>query len=229
MRYRYLLLLLAIFSITISAHAQTDTLRHEILMETDSGNIRIALYNETPLHRDNMLKLVRSHAYDGMLFHRVIKDFMVQTGDLGSKNAAPGKLLGGTPEKYSIPAEIRFPQLYHKRGAVAAARESDDINPNKVSSASQFYIVCGHKYADNQLDWVQGQLDAATDSTAKLTPELREVYKTIGGTPFLDAQYTVFGEVVEGMDVVSKIEHASCDGNDRPVADIRVQRVTVVK
>lgn len=229
MKQRYFFLLLALLGLCLSARAQEDTLRHEILMETDSGNIRIVLYNETPRHRDNMLKLVRSHAYDGMLFHRVIKDFMVQTGDLGSKNAAPGKLLGGTPEKYSIPAEIRFPQLYHKRGAVAAARESDDINPEKASSASQFYIVCGHKYADNQLDWVQGQLDAATDSTAKLTPELREEYKTVGGTPFLDAQYTVFGEVTEGMDVVAKIEHASCDDNDRPVTDIRVRRVTIVK
>ena len=178
----------------VTSHAQesTEAPRHEVLLETDSGNIRIELFNETPLHRDNFLKLVRSGAYDGVLFHRVIKDFMVQTGDLASKTAKPGQQLGDTPEAYSIPAEICFPKLYHKRGALAAAREGDNVNPERASSSTQFYIVWGQKFTDKQLEWAQERMDKYTDGKAKLTPELIETYKrrvvrhiSTGRTPYL--------------------------------------------
>lgn len=222
-------LILLLLTLAMGASAQMSEPRQEILLETDSGNVRIALYNETPLHRDNILKLVKSHAYDGVLFHRVIRDFMVQTGDLGSIGAPQGKLLGDTPERYSVPAEIHFPQLFHKRGAVAAAREGDNVNPERRSSASQFYIVWGQKWDDASLDKVQKRIDEMTNGTVKLTPEVREAYKTIGGTPHLDGSYTVFGEVVEGLEVIGRIEKAATDDHDRPLKDIHIIRATVVK
>ena len=222
-------LLLALAVANVHAQSPVDTLRHEVLLETDSGNIRIELYNETPRHRDNFLKLVRSGAYNGVLFHRVIKDFMIQTGDMASKTAKPGQALGDTPETYSLPAEINYPKLLHRRGAVAAARESDDVNPKRVSSASQFYIVWGIRYSDGQLDWAQERLNAHTDSTVQMTPEVRQLYKEVGGTPHLDGQYTVFGQVLEGLDVVERIQLQPVDDNDRPLVDVRVRKATVLK
>ncbi|MGP1417892.1 MAG: peptidylprolyl isomerase [Prevotella fusca] len=222
-------LFLALIAANIQAQTQIDTLRHEVLLETDSGNIRIQLYNETPLHRDNFLRLVRSGAYDGVLFHRVIKDFMIQTGDMGSKTAKPGQALGDTPESYSLPAEIHYPELLHRRGAVAAAREGDDVNPKRESSASQFYIVWGIRFSDGQLDWAQERLNAHTDSTVQMTPEVRRIYKEVGGTPHLDGQYTVFGQVLEGMDVVERIQQQPVDANDRPLTDVHVRKASVLK
>lgn len=225
--------LILIVSMLISAScitAQTsDTLRHEVLLETTKGNIRIALYNETPQHRDNFIKLVKEGFYDGLLFHRVIDRFMIQTGDSASRHAAPGQMLGDSPESYKIPAEIRYPALFHKRGAVAAARESDNVNPDRESSASQFYIVYGRRFNDSMLDDVQLRLDKNTGGAVKLTPEIREAYKRFGGTPHLDGQYTVFGEVTEDIDTVENIEWAETDKNDRPVEDIRIIRATVIK
>lgn len=214
--------------LTQTVNAQ-DSLRHEVLIETNKGNIRIALFNETPLHRDNFLKLVRSGFYDGVLFHRVIDKFMIQAGDSASRNAKPGLLLGDSPEGYTVPAEIRFPQLFHKRGAVGAARQGDDVNPDRASSASQFYIVYGKRFNDEMLDREQQRLDKSTNGTVKLTPEIREAYKVKGGTPHLDGQYTIFGEVVEGLDTVRDIEWVETDKNDRPVEDVRIIRATVVK
>ena len=222
-------LFLALIAANIQAQTQTNMLRHEVLLETDSGNIRIQLYNETPLHRDNFLRLVRSGAYDGVLFHRVIKDFMIQTGDMGSKTAKPGQALGDTPESYSLPAEIHYPELLHRRGAVAAAREGDDVNPKRESSASQFYIVWGIRFSDGQLDWAQERLNAHTDSTVQMTPEVRRIYKEVGGTPHLDGQYTVFGQVLEGMDVVERIQQQPVDANDRPLTDVHVRKASVLK
>lgn len=222
-------LFLALIAANIQAQTQTDTLRHEVLLETDSGNIRIQLYNETPLHRDNFLRLVRSGTYDGVLFHRVIKDFMIQTGDMGSKTAKPGQALGDTPESYSLPAEIHYPELLHRRGAVAAAREGDDVNPKRESSASQFYIVWGIRFSDGQLDWAQERLNAHTDSTVQMTPEVRRIYKEVGGTPHLDGQYTVFGQVLEGMDVVERVQQQPVDANDRPLTDVHVRKASVLK
>lgn len=225
--------LIFIVSMLLSAtwmRAQTpDTIRHEVLLETTMGNIRIALYNETPKHRDNFIKLVKEGFYDGLLFHRVIDRFMIQAGDSASRHAAPGQLLGDSPESYKVPAEIKFPALFHKRGAVAAARESDSVNPERASSASQFYIVYGRRFNDSMLDEAQLKLDRSTGGKVKLTPEVRETYKRIGGTPNLDGLYTVFGEVIEGIDTVKDIEWVETDKNDRPVEDVRIIRATVVK
>ena len=229
MKKLLILLLMATSIMTSHAQERTSAPLHEVLLETDSGNIRIQLYNETPLHRDNFLKLVRSGAYDGVLFHRVIKDFMVQTGDMGSKNAKPGQALGDTPEGYSLPAEIHYPELLHRRGAVAAARESDDVNPQRKSSSTQFYIVWGIRFTDKQLDWAQERLDAHTGGTVKMSPEVRQLYKTEGGSPHLDGQYTVFGQVIDGLDVVERIQRQPVDDNDRPKVDLRIRKAIVLK
>lgn len=223
--------LAAWMALTISpASAQSDsTTRREVLLETNKGNIRIALYNETPLHRDNFIKFVNEGFYDGQLFHRVIYNFMIQAGDSASRNARPGQVLGDSPESYKIPAEIHYPQLFHKRGAVAAARESDSVNPERESSASQFYIVYGRRFNDAMLDNEQLKLDRQTGGNVKMTPEIREAYKAIGGTPHLDGQYTVFGEVIEGIDVVKEIDWADTDSNARPIDDIRIIKAEIVK
>jgi cyclophilin family peptidyl-prolyl cis-trans isomerase len=215
--------------LSLPSMAQTDTIKHEVLLNTSMGDIRIKLYNETPKHRDNFLKLVKSGFYDGVLFHRVIDRFMIQTGDSATRHAKPGELLGATPEAYKIPAEIRFPAIFHKRGVVAAAREGDDINPERESSMCQFYIVYGKRYNDDLLDVVEDKLDTRTHGQVKLTPEIREVYKSVGGTPNLDGQYTVFGEVVQGMDVVDQIQRVECDANDRPLTDVKIIKATIVK
>ncbi|EFL45431.1 peptidyl-prolyl cis-trans isomerase, cyclophilin-type [Prevotella disiens FB035-09AN] len=214
---------------TIGIQAQTDNIRHEIELVTDSGKIVIALYNETPQHRDNFLKNVKEGVYDGQLFHRVIKDFMIQAGDPASKTATKGQMLGDSDDKYTIPAEIVYPKLFHKRGAVAAARESDDVNPQRASSATQFYIVWGRKFSDNQLAWAQERIDKYTNGQIKITPEIGNIYKTVGGTPHLDGSYTVFGEVLEGLDIVERIQTATTDDNDRPINDIRIVKATVIK
>ena len=213
--------------LTLTASAQHE--RAEVLLETTEGNIRIALFNETPKHRDNFLELVRTHVYDSLLFHRVIKDFMVQGGDLKSKHAQPGERLGGGELNYTSEAECRLPTLFHRRGMVAAARESDRVNPEQRSAACQFYIVWGRRYSDVSLGRIQERLDAQTNGRVQLSPEMIEVYKTIGGTPHLDGQYTVFGEVVEGLEVVDRIQQAATDQFDRPYTDIRILRATVVK
>lgn len=227
--FTLLAIFLAFTAVTMQAQTVQDMPRHEVLLETDSGDIRIELFNETPKHRDNFLRLVRSGAYDGVLFHRVIKDFMIQTGDVGSKNAKPGETVGDTPETYTVPAEICFPKLFHHRGALGAAREGDDVNPKRESSATQFYIVWGYKFTDGQLDKVQQRLNERTDSTVQLTPEVREAYKTVGGTPHLDGQYTVFGQVIQGLDIVDLIQCQPGDKNDRPLNDTRIRRALVVK
>ena len=207
--------------------AQTSTT--EVLLETTKGNIRIALYDETPQHRDNFLKLTKMGSYDSLLFHRVIKDFMIQTGDIFSQHAKPGQLLGSGDYDYTQEAEFRLPKIFHRRGVVAAAREGDEKNPERRSGASQIYIVWGKTYDDRRLDYTQHKLDSITGGQVKLTPEMREVYKTIGGSPHLDGQYTVFGEIVEGMDVVEAIQKETTDKNDRPLEDIRILKATVTK
>ena len=207
----------------------SQTTSTEVLFETMAGNIRIALYDETPQTRDNFLKITKMGIYDSLLIHRVIKDFMIQSGDTNSKHAKPGQLLGTGDFDYTTEAEFRLPQIFHRRGVVAMARESDKVNPERRSSACQFYIVWGKILKDQQLTKIQEKLDSATQGTVKLTPEMIEVYKTIGGTPHLDGQYTVFGEVVEGMDVVDKIQQMQTDKNDRPIEDIRILKATVTK
>lgn len=206
-----------------------QTTSTEVLFETTAGNIRIALYDETPQTRDNFLKITKMQIYDSLLFHRVIKDFMIQSGDTNSKHAKPGQLLGTGDFDYTTEAEFRLPQIFHRRGVVAMAREGEAKNPELRSSACQFYIVWGKVYDDARIAKVQERLDSATQGRVKLTPEMIEVYKTVGGTPHLDGQYTVFGEIVEGMDVVEKIQLVKTDKNDRPLEDIRILKATVTK
>lgn len=185
---------------------------HTIIMNTKFGAMKILLYNETPLHRDNCLKLVNQHFYDGLLFHRVIKNFMIQGGDPDSKNAKPGQMLGGGDVGYTVPAEFT-PSLFHKKGVLAAAR---DNNPTKASSGCQFYIVQGGKIAEADLDNIEKQ----TGRT--MSAEQREIYKIIGGTPHLDMGYTVYGEVIEGFNVLDSIAVVKCDKTDRPLDDVRI-------
>lgn len=233
---RIITTLFSLLAVAMIATAQTTnaakaaTARPEVLIKTTMGDIRVQLYNETPLHRDNFLKLIRDHQfYDSLLFHRVIPDFMIQAGDPYSKNAKKGETLGDHSLDYNIPAEIRLPQIYHKRGALAAARESDDVNPNHESSSSQFYIVYGKKQSDAALAKQQHRLDSIFNDSIKMTPEMIEQYKTAGGTPHLDGGYTVFGEVVDGMDVVDKIQRVARDENDRPLEDVRIIKATIVR
>ena len=225
-RYLLTLTMAVLFGSLISV-AQTSTT--EVLFETTEGNIHIALYDETPLHRDNFLKLTRMHVYDSLLFHRVIKNFMIQSGDTNSKNAKPGQRLGTGDFDYTLEPEFRLPQIIHRRGCVAMAREPDAVNPDMRSSACQFYIVWGKRFSSEEIEKAQERLDTMTHGRVKLTPEMIKVYKSVGGTPHLDGQYTVFGEVTEGLDVVERIQKAETDEFDRPFEDIRILRATVTK
>lgn len=198
-----------------------------VRMETTAGTIVLKLYNQTPQHRDNFLKLVDEQFYDSLLFHRVIQDFMIQGGDMTSRHAQPGQTLGDGDLPYTVPAEFRIEQgIYHKRGVLAAAREGDDVNPEKASSATQFYIVWGHTFTDQGLEQVQERIDQMTGGTVQLTDGMKQTYRTIGGTPHLDGSYTVFGEVVSGLEVVDSIQRTRADANDRPLTDIRILSVT---
>ena len=244
-----------------------------VRISTNLGDIVVRLYDETPEHRDNFLKLAREGYYDSTLFHRVIKDFMIQGGDPDSKGAPAGKQLGSGGPGYTVPAEFVYPQYFHKRGVLSAARQADQVNPERRSSGSQFYIVWGKTYTEGELKQLAAQLDgqrgqqifnglaaqhrdsiqamyqrgdqkglmelqnrlaAETDKILKetqgftFTPEQMEAYTTVGGTPFLDNQYTVFGEVVEGLDVVGKIQQVATGKADRPKEDV-VMTVTVLE
>jgi cyclophilin family peptidyl-prolyl cis-trans isomerase len=204
--------------VTVAAPAMNGgKIRVKII--TDSGTMIIRLYDSTPLHRDNFVKLVSQGFYDSLLFHRIIPSFMIQGGDPLSKNAVPGTMLGsGGGDMARIPAEFKT-GLYHKKGALAAAR---DGNPEKASSACQFYVVDGKTWTDQELDMMEGR------TGRKYTPEQRNVYKTLGGAMFLDNEYTVFGEVESGIEVISKIANVPRDASDRPLADLRM-RIELVK
>jgi cyclophilin family peptidyl-prolyl cis-trans isomerase len=201
--------------------------KKDVELFTTAGNIVLRLYDSTPLHRDNFLKLVKAHYYDSVLFHRVIKNFMIQSGDPDSKGAVAGQPLGNGGPRYLIPAEFRA-SLFHKKGVLAAARTGDDVNPEKQSSASQFYIVQGRRFTDKELD----SIEVVRLKGHKLPGEHREVYKTIGGTPQLDQNYTVFGEVIKGLEVVDNIAGAATSmgpDKDRPSQDIRIVKARLVK
>ncbi len=194
------------------------TAEHQVKISTSYGDMIVKLYNETPLHRDNFLKLTKEKFFDSLLFHRVIKGFMIQGGDPQSKNASPSQMLGGGDNGYTIPAEFS-PKLYHKKGALAAARTE---NPEKKSSGCQFYIVQGKPLSDAELDMIQQR------NNITYTAEQRNTYKTAGGTAFLDMNYTVFGEVVSGLDVLDKIAAVQTQPGDRPTQDVRM-KITLVK
>ncbi len=215
---RNLLTILAIFFAT-SVFAAKPTHKY-VRIKTGKGECVIILYNATPKHRDNFLKLAREGFYNGTLFHRVIQNFMIQGGDPDSKTAKPGQALGEGDLGYMVPAEFR-PNLFHKKGVLAAAR---DTNAAKSSSASQFYIVQGKKFTDEQLDMIETQRLQGR----KIPAEHREVYKTLGGTPHLDQNYTVYGEVITGLDMVDKIAAVKTSRADRPEEDVRME-VTVLK
>ena len=250
-----------------------DTTSAKIEVATTAGNFTILLYGDTPKHRDNFLKLVKEGYYNGTLFHRVIKDFMIQAGDPDSRNAAPGQHLGAGGPDYKIDAEIIYPKHFHKRGALAAARQGDQVNPLKQSSGSQFYVVTGRKVSEGEMAQLENSLknkqlqrifnnlalahrdsiiamqrsgdsaglkalqdtlikqteaEAAKQGTPAVTDEMRQAYTTVGGAPHLDGDYTVFGEVVSGMDVIEKIEKAETDRADRPKEDVRIISMKVL-
>lgn len=238
-----------------------------VQISTSMGDIVVRLYDDTPAHRDNFLKLAREGFYDGTLFHRVIKNFMIQGGDPDSKNAEPGQQLGAGDVGYTLPAEFVYPTHFHKRGVLSAARQGDQVNPERRSSGCQFYIVWGDVYTPQQLqqfeqrqnqgrgqqifdELAQQHMDSIramyarqdqeglmklqqllteqtnerlkTDPGFKFTDEQVDVYTTIGGTPHLDSQYTVFGEVVSGLDVVERLQMVPTDGRDRPLEDVKM-------
>ena len=243
-------------------------------IETSMGDIKVKLYNETPKHRENVIKLAKDGTYNGTLFHRVIKDFMVQAGDPESKNAPKGKMLGSGDVGYTVPAEFVYPKYFHKKGALSAARQGDEVNPKKESSGCQFYIVTGKVFNDSTLLnmeqqknqnkvteafnalaqkhmkeiykmrkandqdglyalqdtlFIQAEAEAAKQPDFHFTPEQIKAYTTVGGTPHLDGEYTVFGEVVEGMDIVDKIQQVKTDRSDRPEEDVKIINVSVIE
>lgn len=211
----FVVVLFACMLVTASAEAQV-----RVKIVTDSGTMIVKLYDSTPLHRDNFVKLVKQGFYDSLLFHRVIAGFMIQGGDPTSKNATAGTMLGmGGSDMQRIPAEFHH-TLIHKRGALAAAR---DGNPQKASSACQFYIVHGRPSSDAELN----QLELGKG--IKYSEEQRQAYKTQGGTPMLDMEYTVFGEVETGMEVIDKIANVQKDGNNRPFRDVRMHMEVIDK
>lgn len=242
-------------------------------IKTTEGDIVIRLYDKTPRHRDNFLKLAKNGYFNGTLFHRVIKDFMIQGGDPDSKNAPKGKILGTGGPDYTIPAEFVYPRYFHKRGALSAARTGDEVNPDRESSGSQFYIVWGKIYKPAELKQMERQMamqqeqevfnllakehreeimefrrnrdqaglqtlqEQLIEETKKIcrqkgkptfTTEQTEAYTTVGGTPFLDNQYTVFGEVEEGINVVERIQNRKTDRNDRPTEDVKMEAIAIL-
>ncbi|MCK9324876.1 MAG: peptidylprolyl isomerase [Bacteroidales bacterium] len=215
----FLVLTLVIFSMMSENQAQQTQVR----MKTSLGEITLLLYDDTPMHRDNFIELINKKFYDGILFHRVIPGFMIQAGDPNSKNAKTGDRLGSGNPGYTVPAEFR-PQLYHKKGALAAARLGDQANPKKESSGSQFYIVTGKVWTNNELNQME-----STNTHPKFTDEQRQIYTTIGGYPPLDYNYTVFGEVTEGVEIAEKIGLVKRDRSDRPLDDVKILSITILK
>lgn len=191
----------------------------DAIIHTSLGDIGIKLYEDTPLHRANFLKLAHQHFYDSTTFHRVIKDFMVQGGDPYSKDPAKKALAGQGGPGYTLPAEF-MPQYFHRKGALAAARLPDQINPKRESSGSQFYIVQGKPMTQAELERAEKQMQGALGPDFKFSPAAMEAYKTVGGSPWLDGQYTIFGEVIYGLDVVDKIAAVEKLPGDRPKVDI---------
>lgn len=222
---RNFILLILLLTIGIgNSHGKRREKRAIVRLETTMGTIRIALLDETPIHRDNFLRLAREGVYDGVLFHRVICNFMIQSGDTTSRHAQPGQLLGDGDLGYTLPAEIQTPYYYHLRGMVGAAREGDDVNPNWRSSASQFYIVWGRSWAPKT---IREQRSKLAEKGIEMTAGMMAQYEQYGGTPHLDGQYTIFGQVIEGLNVVKDIQNQATDNNDRPLTDIRITKAIV--
>lgn len=194
---------------------ETKEMTTMVLISTSFGDMKAILYNETPLHRDNFIKLVKEGYYDGTLFHRVIDGFMIQGGDPDSKTAKPNQMLGQGGPGYTVPAEFKQ-ELIHKKGALAAARMGDNVNPQKASSGSQFYIAQGKRYTSDELNMLQTRMGKQFNQIQK------DAYVNEGGVPFLDYEYTVFGQVIEGLEVIDKIAKVQKDRYDRPVEDVKM-------
>ncbi|HEY1024600.1 MAG TPA: peptidylprolyl isomerase [Sphingobacteriaceae bacterium] len=213
--------LFTILAILIATTAFAAKPTHQyVRIKTDKGECIVMLYNQTPQHRDNFLKLAKEGFYNGTLFHRVINAFMIQGGDPDSKTAKPGQSLGSGDLGYRVPAEFRD-SLFHKKGVLAAAR---DNNPEKASSASQFYLVQGKVFTDEQLNMIETQRLQGR----KIPLWQRDVYKTLGGTPHLDQNYTAYGEVVQGIEMIDQVAAVKTGQGDRPVEDVKME-VTVLK
>ena len=270
---RHFVILFFVFFFSLGICCQNTESNTLVSFKTNYGEIKIELYPETVKHRSNFIKLVKSGYYDGVLFHRVIENFMIQAGDAESKKARPNQLLGTGDVGYTVPAEIIYPNYYHKHGALAAARQGDNVNPKKASSGAQFYIVTGRIYSEGELKAIENsffrkektklfnkmclnkqkefkklQLAKNDEKLAALRDSIySEVdiemavnvkkffsnqqyidYSTIGGAHHLDGEYTVFGEVIEGLEIVDKISRAKTGVNDRPVNDIRILKATVL-
>lgn len=235
--YRISLVVLFAFCVVGCASLKTknkESKEIRILMTTSKGELTLKLYNETPLHRDNFIKLVNEKFYNGITFHRVIKDFMAQAGDPKSRDKSFSGQLGQTSEGETIPAEI-VPELFHKKGALAAARMGDNVNPEKKSSGSQFYIVQGRKYNLNQLKQMENKINQkAPDYQHQLekfafSDTAKKVYQEIGGTPFLDNGYTVFGEVIQGIEVIDAICNVKTERGNKPSEPVTILSVTIMK
>lgn len=208
----------------ISNGLRRNDLKRDVAIITDKGVFVVRLSDSTPLHRDNFIKLVKQHYYDSVLFHRVIKKFMIQSGDPDSRHATAGAELGNGGPSYTVPAEFRV-SLFHHKGVLAAAREADDVNPKMASAGSQFYIVEGKKFTDAGLDSVE----TYRLNGRKIPAYQRAVYKSLGGTPHLDQRYTIFGEVISGLGVVDSIAAVPTDKNDRPLQDVRIISMHLIK
>ncbi|HEY1202595.1 MAG TPA: peptidylprolyl isomerase [Niastella sp.] len=224
------LLLLLAAVILISAYStnppyqvKKGDLNKDIELVTSKGTMVIRLSDSTPKHRDNFIKLVNQHYYDGLLFHRVMSQFMVQAGDPKSKTAKPGEALGAGNPGYTIPAEMR-PYLFHKKGALAAARTPDEVNPTRESNGSQFYLVQGRVYDDADLNQIEARLNGY-----KIPAAHREVYKTVGGSPSLDQKYTIFGEVIKGVEVIDSIAAVAVGDRNRPLQDVKIIKASLIK
>ena len=217
----FVLIISATLDITGQSPEQGEEQVQLIRISTTLGDMVLKLYNETPVHRDNMIKLINEGYFNGQLFHRVIKDFMIQGGDPESAGAQPGVRLGNGGPGYTLPAEFNK-KLFHKKGALAAARMGDQVNPDKESSGSQFYLVQGRVFTDEELEALK------QSGMGEVTEEAAEVYKQTGGTPHLDGSYTVFGEIVEGMDVLDRIAAVPTDRFNRPLTDV-VYTISLVR
>ncbi|RIJ49562.1 peptidylprolyl isomerase [Maribellus luteus] len=214
---------LAALSVSTNAETAAENAKIKgIVLETDAGNITIQLFNETPEYRDNFIRLAKEHYFDSLLIHRVISNFGIQSGAADTRYAQPGESVGWKGPGYTIPAHI-VPGLFHKRGMIGSPRKPDTQNQRRRSDGSQFYIVSGRKYFDNELDELEKQ------NNYQFSAEQRQVYKTVGGAPHLDGSYTVFGKVTAGMDVVDKIAKVETDQRWRPVKDIRIKQVRILK
>ena len=209
----------------LASGIRKNDLRKDVQLETTKGTMVIRLSDSTPLHRDNFIRLVKKGFYDSIFFHRVIQNFMIQAGDPNSKQASDTQRLGSGGPGYTVPAEFR-PSLFHQKGVIAAARMGDDVNPQKASSGSQFYIVQGKIFTDAGLDSVE-----TIRLKRKIPQEHREVYKTVGGTPHLDQNYTVFGAVVRGLNVIDSIASTATNRQlgDRPVLNVRIVKARMVR